>query len=102
MVSLFVLSLPAAATNNNSLVLALLISSSNAEEYDGPPQLFDKTRTFTGVEVPAKAAFVWIANSMALIAREYGPEPEESRNFKPMMRVVQFTPTTPVPLFPVA
>src|SRR5438552_3430540 len=39
---------------------------------------------------------------MASIALDVEPEPLESRNFKPMMRVVQFTPTTPMPLLPTA
>src|SRR5262245_10858282 len=43
-----------------------------------------------------------MAKSIALIASAVDPDPEESRNFNPMMRVVQFTPTTPAPLFPTA
>src|SRR5712691_9655246 len=79
-----------------SLALALLISSSSAWEKPPPPQLFESTRTLT----PAILALT--AKSMALIASAVVPLPAEFRNFSPMMRVVQFTPTTPTPLFPTA
>src|SRR5258708_24219161 len=43
-----------------------------------------------------------MAKSIASTALEVDPDPVESRNFSGMMRVVQFTPTTPRPLLPTA
>ena len=43
-----------------------------------------------------------MVNSIALMASEASPRPGAVRNFAPIMLAVQFTPTTPTPLFPTA
>ena len=43
-----------------------------------------------------------MANWMHSIASAVVPLPDALRNFNPMMLVVQFTPTTPEPLLPLA
>src|SRR5216684_5384416 len=101
MISLLEMELPAAATNSISLALARLISSNRAWENAPPPQLFESTRTLAPL-VAAKAALACTTNSMALMASAVVPVPVASRNLLPMMLAVQFTPTTPVPLFPTA
>src|SRR5262245_15592096 len=95
MASLSELLLPALATNNMLLVFALLISSSRACEKPPLLQLFDRILTFAPV-----AAEAWMTNSSALIASAVVPVPLASRNFDAMIRVVQLTPTTPLPLLP--
>ena len=100
--SLSLASFPAEATKSISLALALLISSKRLWEKPAPPQLFERTRTLTGVAVPAKLNFACIANSIALIAAETGPVPPAFRNFKLIIFVAQLTPATPSALLPVA
>ena len=75
---------------------ALMISS-RSETVFPALQLFDRIRTFVPV-----AAAAWIANSIALTAFATVPTPVPSRNFTPIIRVVQFTPAMPILLLPTA
>src|SRR5262245_51701533 len=84
-----------------SAAAAWLIASRSAADQEPPPQLAESTRTFAPA-VPAKAALMSMANSMALMASEVLPEPLESRNLTAMMLAVQLTPATPLPLLPTA
>src|SRR5262245_23851183 len=80
-------------------LFALLIASSRACENPPPPQLLDRMRTLA----PAPNVFLaWIAKSMHSMASAVFPLPDAERNFSPMMLVVQFTPTTPELLSPLA
>src|SRR5713226_3732254 len=99
--SLLLLLFPAAAANSMSLSLARRISSRSACENPPPPQLLESTRTLAPA-VSAKAALACTTNSMALIAPSVVPDPPAFRNLAPMILAVQFTPATPMLLFPTA
>src|SRR5713226_2434377 len=99
--SLLLLLFPAAAANSMSLSLARRISSRSACENPPPPQLLESTRTLAPA-VSAKAALACTTNSTALIAPSVVPDPPAFRNLAPMILAVQFTPATPMLLFPTA
>src|SRR5919198_6501725 len=90
-VSLFVPSFPAAATNKELSWSATLIASASACEYEPPAhELFITSAPFCA------------AYSTALTASAVVPEPCALRNLTGMIRTFQFTPATPTPLLPAA
>ena len=92
---------PAPATNSMPAALVAMTSSSSACENSESPQLFDSTR-ISAAPVAANACFTAIANSSAAMASAIVPLPVSSMNLIPIMRAVQLTPATPIPLSPTA
>jgi hypothetical protein len=95
-VSVFLASLPAAATNTIPAASAAWIAARSEALKPPPPQELLLAMSLT------PRCFIWIPYMIALMALEVLPLPEELRNFPPISFTFQATPVTPTPLLPTA